>query len=174
MQKSNYTKIKLFVAFFVSITATGSQAAQPNINHNVDSQQLTALLKSMDQEDQKQFLKLLEEASSISNKNKKFNTDRFLNDVKTFIEKIPYTKVSALLARLVIAVLCWDFIHPWLKNAFPTWETATELPKAVSGALIIDGIKDFFKEVREVTESKIYTTVMGEIEIEVEEVVGIA
>lgn len=169
MQKSHNLKNKLFLAFFVSLTATCLKAATIDtitINDNINPEQLTTLLNSMNEEDQKQFLKLLNESANVSNGNKKFNKKRFINDVVTFFDKLPYAKICGLMARLMVAVLCWEIIQPGLKRYFEEGsfghETAAELPKVISGALIIDGIKDFLKEIREVTETKchsIYTSI---------------
>lgn len=157
MQKLLNTNKKLLLAFFVSLTATGLRATTPNdiIIVNSEANQLTTMLNSMSPEDQEQFEKLLEEAVTISNNQPSNIANSLLIQLGSILaNNVPYAKISGFCLRLALAIVCWEYIQPKLKEKFPGHDTATELPKLISAVFVIDDIKDFLKSFKGSTEEK--------------------
>jgi hypothetical protein len=151
MQKSFNTKSKFFLAFFVSLTTASLQAAQPSLNiniENINSEQLSHVLSSMNPQEQEQFVKILEEVACISATNKIKDENQLLKRIQTIFSKVPYSQLSGIGLRLALAIFYWSYIQPEIEKQFPNSGTAKELPKMLAGSLIIEGIKDFLKEVR--------------------------
>ena len=136
-------KIFLSLAFLMatSFSVMAHDESQATIEATTLANQLATLLNNMDPVAIKQLEELLNEDPSISeNNNEKESADQ-----EPLLSPAKLTTVGVC---LILAIVYWEYAAPALKEKFKGWETAVELPKAVVGAIILDEIKDFLKEIR--------------------------
>lgn len=154
---------KMLLLLLLSITATSrTQASLQDSQENANNE-LTQLLNAMSLEDQQQFKRILGEIEELENKSldpcKKKSASYIKNlttTIKNAFNTIPYgAKVAEFSLYLMLAIFLWEYIQPKAKEMFPGWETATELPKAIGGVLIVDSMKDVIKELKQFFSEKI-------------------